>query len=771
MVLKHRRIDPLGVRPAVGKRGASSANFMAFLLLLASASSVALPAAKALAQTRITMMPPQISSPEQDIYIWGDRLIISFRISGDATYSEVGVKFAGDYERHTKQLGEGENLTTFELQLDSESAPYVSAQFAAGQPYVYAQAIIARAGQGVVAEQQFWVMNPARRWPDALRFVEPPRSAAAGEIKVAVSLPDDRVDGDYFLDLIQLPMRLPGGTVTTAVPKIEPLEISEEQREYKIPTDIDSGVYEIRLRGPGGYVHDLKRFQHKRRVPEVSYTYGGLMTEPYQECFSETLLHWGRVEVSNYPADVDAKLYIRSADDVQVAGKWTPVVPERTLDPVKAENWNGNVCQPEPGEFELTTSYLGDEIVLGRFLASEKDAPTDDQDTTGDTVSLPDPIQGPGSAFTFEVGLESFLDGDHVWVFLRQNVSGRQPSNAPSSTSDRLVKRWKVPKDARALRMAAPGSAGEYRIDVELPNEEGDGPSGIVSYAVLFSVIEGESGATIEMAEGSVIMGSEMNFQVQLDRRPFTAPITIEAVRPAGVSSAGVRFASRTPPLAYLSTGYKQTLWSARDMESSVFPNETHPISWGTRLWAPGRYEARVILGNRVLARKSFEVIVPSAPGAIASISIDEENPNYVVVDVTLPDWADTVLQSLRLQDYGFYFALVRPRSRTLGNALRFEETLETISAESFNFYTDGQGGFRLERPSFGGELEVWLLMDVNCFADTCPTAILDRKSFFLAADVENAVPSPDHIADRFIFPEDTSFDRPGRAFPDIHPG
>lgn len=390
-------------------------------------------------------------------------------------------------------------------------------------------------------------------------------------------------------------------------------------------------------------------------------------------------------------------------------------------------------------------------------------------------ASLPS-TQVPGSVFTFEVGLESFLDEDHVWVFLRQNVSGRQPRNAPSSTSDRLVKRWKVSKDARALRMAAPESAGEYRIDVELPNEEGDEPSGIVSYAVSFSVVEGESGATIEMSEGSIVMGSEMNFQVHLARRPFTAPITIEAVRPAGVSSAGVRFASRTPPLAHLSTGYKQTLWSARDIQSSVFPSETHPISWGTRLWTPGQYEARVILGNeavngaRVLARKSFELIVPPAPGAIASISIDEESPNYVVVDVTLPDWADTVLRSFRLQNYGFYVALVQPRSRTLGNALRFEEVLETINAESFNFHTDGRGVFRLERPRFGSELEIWLLMDVNCFADTCPTAILDRKSFSLAADVENAAPSPDHIADRFVFPEDTSFDRPGRAFPDIHP-
>ena len=561
-------------------------------------------------------------------------------------------------------------------------------------------------------------------------------------------------------------MRLPGGTVTTPVPMIAPVKISEDQREYAIPIDLDSGVYEIRLRGPGDYVHDVKRFQYSRILPKVSYT--GLETETYAP---GARFYKGQVEVQNYPADKNPQLFLRSVSDVQVAGHYVSIQPASR--PTRAENWNAKVLLTEPTEFELTTSYLGDEIVLGRFSAGMGDEAAGDPNTTGEFESLPNSVQEPGSAFTFGVLEDSFLDEDHVWVFLRQNVSGRQPKNAPSSASDRLIQRWKVSKDSRTLQMAAPKSAGEYRIDVEMPDEKGGDPSGIVSYAILFSVIEGETEAVIEMEEDQVIMGTYMNFQVHLPRRHFAAPITIEAVRPAGVSSAGTRFASRTPPISSLAS-YKQILWSAGDVQSSLYPSDTYSVRWGTSFWAPGRYEARVIVGNeagdgaRVLGRKSFEVIVPPAPGAITSI--DDEDRSYEVVDVTLPDWARTVFRTMSYKDYGFSVALVRPRSRTVGNALRFEKILGTVSMKSINFRLDGFREFSVPGSDFVGELQVWLLMDVNCFSNTCPTAILDRKSFFFVGVVKHIGPSPDHIADRFIFPEDNSFSRPGRAFPDIHP-
>ena len=173
MALKNRRFEISNAWLSVVKRGASPVRFVTFLALLASALSGTLPAAKALAEDRITMMPPQISSPAGDVYMWGDRLIISFRISGETAWTYVGVDF--ESSPHMRELNKDENLTTFELQLDSENTPELLQSFAAGRPYVYGRAFIS--GYEHNSWKGFWVMNPARRWPDALRFVEPHEGA------------------------------------------------------------------------------------------------------------------------------------------------------------------------------------------------------------------------------------------------------------------------------------------------------------------------------------------------------------------------------------------------------------------------------------------------------------------------------------------------------------------------------------------------------------------------------------------------------------------
>jgi len=326
----------------------------------------------------------------------------------------------------------------------------------------------------------------------------------------------------------------------------------------------------------------------------------------------------------------------------------------------------------------------------------------------------------------------------------------------------------------RILVLSAPQS-GDFRVDLELPIPEQGGPAGIVSESYAFSVHTGEGSEKIEMETPEVIMGSSAIFTVELAKRSYAAPVTVEAVRMRGISSAGTIFASRTPPEVF-SDVHQRLLW---DYETSYsnFASPAHAVGWSTWLWTPGRYEARVILGSntqddaRIIARSSFEVVAPETASAILAVTDDPESKYRLAVDLQLPRWASRSKVGDFTSMYGFHIAIVRPAARTFGNALRFDEILETLKIDGLWADWDGYIQVYPDRPyAVDAEFEAWLFLEIPCFAKTCPMAIIDRLTFSLAQEPDAIVPEPEHILEHFIFPEDESLQRQGRRFPNLIP-
>lgn len=753
--------------PFGGRCGRVSAKPGGWMKLSVLVLLILIPGSEALAQNRLTMMPPQIASPAGDIYMWGDRLIISFRVTGDASQYAVGV-ILGEGDDHLQRPDSEENIITFELPLDQDNLRNALSDFAQGALYIYGRAVIQSGGENII-EKPFWVMNPARRWPDAIRLAGPPGENGEREIKLSVTMPEDRVQTNYFLDLVRLPMLLPGGTMTTPEIAGEQVAITGEVQDYTIPANFDSGVYEIRLRGLGGFIHDIRRFQLSAQLPEVGFTDKGLVTTTADGIEMPVPYYAGQFDVSNYPADKAASLEIRTVGDAQVYGNYRQASSQ-----AGGESWSAEVLFLSPGEIEVTTSHLEDEIILGKFSIAADDTLPGPRDGPLEFFSDKHHVLAPGDSFTVLVDPVYFMGGSHLWFFLRKNVSGRRPSNAPPSLSDRMIERWRVETDGGPFLVTIPGAEGEYRLDLEMPDDDGE-PSGMISNSYVISAIDGEDDATIELPEEQFILGQTVLGSVVLNQRSYAAPVTLEVVRLGGESSNGIKYVDQTPPMLNEADA-KQTLWDY-DRSNAILANPFYEFAWRTYFWAPGRYEGRVIAGDddnghaRVLGRKTFEIVVPDMPGAITSVEVDEDSDFYLAVDIDLPDWADPDLNGYIGWPYDFQVAVVRPRSRTISDALRFEEILDRTETDVYDFLNEGgKGQIRINQPYIDGEYEVWLLQSVYCFANTCPSAIVDRKTFTVDRREDDDMPAPDHIAEHFVFPGDDSINRPGRAFPDLVP-
>ncbi len=698
----------------------------------------------AFAQARISMLPPSIESPLPNAYHWGDRLLFSFRFAGEP--SEYRVEGEPDI-RFSPQ----ENVVTLEVPLDNDGARRAASAFASGALVFPGKVTVSRRGEPV-AEQRFWILNGARRWPDALQRLQPGNRPAGEPVKVGVELLEDRLSGNYRLELYLLGSRLPGGAQTIAEQIGQPVVIRNGQDTYELKTGGTTGVHEVRLRGPGGFVHDVLRYQAVPKIPKVRYVPGKVEKDEFGE------VHYGTLEVSEYPPSKRKALNVQRLGNPNAFANNT----SRVADSVSQDqtSWTTKHNLSGPTEFQVTTAYLDDEIVIGRFSGGGEAGPVapDVSDVSaGDVYRVGEPV-------TYDD--DWFSEGDQPYFLrLRENVSGRSPKHTPASPLDRLIKNYRVAKKGR-FAIDVPGLPGDYRLDREEQNEDGR-PSGIVSFTAPFSVMGEDSGIVVKPLSERVALGDNANFAIEMPPRPFAGKVSVQVVRPGGATSYGVRMADRSPQM--LHDHNFLYLWDPQ-RAANYIPEESYTVGWDTILWAPGRYELRFLMergvarGEILLKTHRFDVVVPPVPEAFGEL---EREGDDVFLNIQLPSWANPQLRR-------FFIATITPGARSPGGALRFDAIGKRQEIKEFDIGLDKKARVPLNFDLKGAN-EFALLMNVGCFAGTCPTAELDRRSYPAPAkeadgNEDDTPPIPPRLAAEFKLPEDTSLARLGRQFPDLDP-